>query len=68
MQGMFFPRAVYFGDAQTKDNYTLQIGNIVHAAHDKLGEVPVVIGETGFPMDMKYVVLSWFLFVVHHSS
>ncbi|KAJ9121910.1 hypothetical protein QFC24_004492 [Naganishia onofrii] len=52
-KGMFFPRAVYFGDAQTKDNYTLQIGNIVRAAHDKLGEVPVVIGETGFPMDMN---------------
>jgi hypothetical protein len=68
MQGMFFPRAVYFGDAQAKANYTLQIGNIVRAGHDKLGEVPVVIGETGFPMDMKYGVLSWFLFVVHHSS
>ncbi|KAJ9114765.1 hypothetical protein QFC22_005641 [Naganishia vaughanmartiniae] len=44
---------VYFGDAQTKDNYTLQIGNIVRAAHERLGEVPVVIGETGFPMDMN---------------
>jgi hypothetical protein len=50
---MFIARALYFGHEAAKDNYTLQIGNLVRAAYDKLGEVPVVIGETGIPMDMK---------------
>jgi hypothetical protein len=50
---MFVTRALYFGQAAAKDNYTLQIGTIVRKAYERLGEVPVVMGETGVPMDMK---------------
>lgn len=52
---MFITRALYFGQEAAKRNYTLQIGNIVRAAYERLGEVPVVVGETGVPMDMKCV-------------
>ncbi|KAJ9098743.1 hypothetical protein QFC21_004391 [Naganishia friedmannii] len=52
-KGMFIARALYFGHEAAKDNYALQIGNLVRAAYDKLGEIPVVIGETGIPMDMN---------------
>jgi hypothetical protein len=50
---MFITRALYFGAEAAKRNYTLQIGNIARKAYEKLGEVPIVIGETGIPMDMK---------------
>lgn len=45
--------ALYFGRTGAKKNYTKQIKTIVNKAYEKLGEVPVVIGETGIPMDMK---------------
>lgn len=53
MQGMFVGKAIYFGHKAARNNYSLQIGNIVKAAREKLGEVPIVIGETGVPMDLK---------------
>lgn len=52
-QGMFIAKALYFGQAGVKRNYAKQIRNIVSEAYKKLGEVPIVIGETGIPMDMK---------------
>jgi penicillin-binding protein-related factor A (putative recombinase) len=52
-QGMFIGKAIYFGRKAARDNYAMQIGNIVSAARIKLGEVPIVIGETGVPMDIK---------------
>ena len=51
---MFFYNALYWGRG-VKKNYALQIRNIVQAARQKLGEVPILIGECGIPMDMKSV-------------
>lgn len=53
LEGMFFLKALYFGREGAKKNYTLQIRNIVEKAKEKLGEVPIVFGECGIPMDMK---------------
>lgn len=50
---MFILKALYFGDKGVIKNYSKQIGNIVDAAGKELGEVPIVIGETGVPMDLK---------------
>ncbi|KAL1410100.1 hypothetical protein Q8F55_004103 [Vanrija albida] len=52
-RGMNPLRALYFGKG-VKKNYALQIGNIVAEARKQLGEVPVVFGECGIPMDMNY--------------
>lgn len=52
---MFIWNALYFGSS-VKANYALQIKNIVTAARKKLGAVPVVFGECGVPMDLKWVV------------
>ncbi|KAG9086683.1 hypothetical protein FRC06_002983, partial [Ceratobasidium sp. 370] len=52
--GMFLPRALYWGHQGARENYTLQIGNIVRAAYDSLNSArPVIIGECGIPMDMN---------------
>jgi len=53
MQGMYIWNALYFGREAAKQNYALQIKNIVESSREKLGEVPVIIGETGVPMDIK---------------
>lgn len=56
LQGMFLPRAMYWGTNGARANYRLQISNLVQAAHASLEEsFPVVIGECGIPMDMKFV-------------
>ena len=52
-QGMYVWEALYFGRDAAKKNYALQIKNIVQSSREKLGEVPVIIGETGVPMDIK---------------
>jgi hypothetical protein len=52
-QGMYIWDALYFGREAAKKNYALQIKNIVQSSREKLGEVPVIIGETGVPMDIK---------------
>lgn len=52
-QGMFIGRAVYFGKRGVKENYALQIRNIVDAAHKRIGEVPIVFGECGIPIDLN---------------
>jgi hypothetical protein len=51
-RGMFLLKALYFGE-QIKDNYALQIGTLVEQAKAKLGNVPIVFGECGVPIDMK---------------
>lgn len=52
---MFPLRAFYWGQKGARDNFSLQIRNIVEAGYRSLGEKPVIIGEAGIPMDMKYV-------------
>ena len=56
MEGMFILNALYLGREGAKKNYALQIKNIVEASRKQLGEVPVIIGECGVPMDIKSVV------------
>jgi len=56
-QGMFIYKALYWGIEGAKRNYALQIRNIVVGARKQLGEVPIVIGECGVPMDLKSVAL-----------
>lgn len=50
---MFPLRAFYWGQTGARDNYSRQIGCIVQAAHKNLGDVPVLLGECGVPMDVK---------------
>lgn len=54
-QGMFILKALYWGKAGAKKNYAHQIGTLVGEARSKLGEVPIVFGECGIPMDLKCV-------------
>ena len=51
---MFVLKAIYFGK-KVKDNYALQIRTLVTKAREQLGAVPIVFGETGVPMDLKWV-------------
>lgn len=50
---MSLPQALYYGRDGARRNYALQIKNIVEASRKELGEVPVIIGESGVPMDLK---------------
>lgn len=50
---MFILKALYFGREGAKKNYALQLSKIVEASRQQLGEVPVIIGECGVPMDIK---------------
>jgi len=52
---MFFLKTLYWGQRGARENYSLQIRNIVEAGYRSLGEKPVIIGECGVPMDMKSV-------------
>ncbi|KAG6899896.1 hypothetical protein C0993_005582 [Termitomyces sp. T159_Od127] len=52
-RGMFPLKAFYWGQGGARDNYSLQVRNIVEHAHDALGEHPVIVGECGIPMDMN---------------
>ncbi|KAK1234221.1 hypothetical protein PQX77_002572 [Marasmius sp. AFHP31] len=52
-RGMFPLRAFYWGQKGCRDNYALQIRNIVESGYKVLGEKPVVIGECGIPMDLN---------------
>ncbi|GJE93053.1 glycoside hydrolase family 5 protein [Phanerochaete sordida] len=53
-RGMFLPKALYWGQKGARENYALQIRNIVEEGYRSLGEKPVVIGECGIPMDMNH--------------
>lgn len=55
LQGMFPLQAFYWGQKGARDNYSLQIRNIIDTGRKVLGEMPILIGECGVPMDMKYV-------------
>lgn len=55
LQGMFFLKAFYWGQKGARDNYSLQFQNIVEHGYNSLGETPVIVGECGVPMDLKFV-------------
>lgn len=57
---MFPVKAFYWGQKGARENFALQLRNIVEAAYRSLGEKPVLIGECGVPMDMKYGYFSRF--------
>jgi hypothetical protein len=48
-------KAFYWGQRGARENYALQIRNIVEAGYKSLGDVPIIIGECGVPIDMKFV-------------
>ena len=50
---MFPLKAFYWVQKGARDNFSLQIRNIVEEGYKSLGETPVIIGECGIPMDMK---------------
>ena len=52
-QGMFPLKAFYWGQRGARENFSLQIRNIAQKGYEALGEVPIIIGECGVPMDMK---------------
>jgi hypothetical protein len=52
---MFFLKAFYWGHKGARDNYALQFQNLVEHGYNSLGEMPVIIGECGIPMDIKLV-------------
>jgi len=50
---MFILKALYWGHQATRNNFTLQLRNLIEAGYRSLGETPVIIGECGVPMDMN---------------
>lgn len=52
-RGMFPLKALYWGQQGARENYSLQIQNIVDRGHQALGGKPILIGECGIPMDMN---------------
>ena len=56
---MMIWNALYWGRARAKKNYALQIRNLVREARRRLGEVPIVFGECGVPMDLKYDLVDY---------
>ncbi|KAF8909720.1 glycoside hydrolase family 5 protein [Gymnopilus junonius] len=52
-RGMFPLNAFYWGHKGARDNFSLQIRNIVEHGYRVLGENPIVMGECGIPMDMN---------------
>lgn len=46
-------KAFYWGHNSARENYALQLKTIVEEGYKSLGENPVLIGETGIPMDMN---------------
>ncbi|KAF9023012.1 glycoside hydrolase family 5 protein [Hymenopellis radicata] len=52
-RGMFPLKAFYWGQKGARDNFSLQMRNIVEHAYKSLGEKPVIIGECGVPMDLN---------------
>ena len=52
---MFVLKGFHWGQAGARDCFSVQIKNLVEAGYKALGEVPVVLAESGVPMDMKCV-------------
>lgn len=52
-RGMFPLKGLYWGQSGARENFTLQIRNIVEHGYKSLGEIPVILGECGIPMDMN---------------
>ncbi|KAJ7243602.1 glycoside hydrolase [Mycena haematopus] len=52
-RGMFPLKAFYWGQRGARDNFSLQIRNIVEGGYRALGEKPVLVGECGVPMDLN---------------
>ncbi|KAJ7118441.1 glycoside hydrolase [Mycena crocata] len=52
-RGMFPLKAFYWGQKGARENFSLQIRNVVEGGYKSLGETPVLIGECGVPMDMN---------------
>ncbi|CCO36209.1 putative glycosyl hydrolase YIR007W [Rhizoctonia solani AG-1 IB] len=53
-RGMFILSALYWGHAGVRENYALQIRNIVENGRKSLSSSrPTIIGECGIPMDMN---------------
>jgi hypothetical protein len=50
---MFFLKAFYWGHMSARENFSLQLSNIVKKGREALGGIPVIIGECGIPFDMK---------------
>ncbi|KAF7319648.1 Glycoside hydrolase family 5 protein [Mycena chlorophos] len=53
-RGMFPLKAFYWGQVGARNNFSLQLRNIVEGGYKALGEKPVLIGECGVPMDMNH--------------
>jgi hypothetical protein len=58
-RGMFPLKAFHWGQKGARENFSLQIRNVVEAGYRSLGEKPVLIGECGAPMDMNKGVAFW---------
>jgi glycosyl hydrolase family 5 len=53
-RGMFVLKALYFGAQGLRENYRLQISNILRHGRESLGlGVPALIGEVGIPFDLN---------------
>ncbi|KDE05055.1 hypothetical protein, variant [Microbotryum lychnidis-dioicae p1A1 Lamole] len=52
-RGMFLLRALYFGRNGTRKNYTAQIREVIQSGYRTLGELPIILGETGVPFDLN---------------
>ena len=59
LQGQPLWKVFYWGHRSARENYALQLRNITEEAYKSLGERPVLIGETGIPLDMKCVPRIW---------
>ncbi|KAF8328906.1 glycoside hydrolase family 5 protein [Cantharellus anzutake] len=51
--GTFPLFAIYWGVRGVRNNYSLQIRNIAESGYRALGEVPIIVGECGVPMDLN---------------
>ncbi|KAF7295947.1 Glycoside hydrolase [Mycena kentingensis (nom. inval.)] len=53
LEACFRSRHSTGGQHGARDNFSLQLRNVVEGGYKALGETPVIIGECGIPMDMN---------------